>query len=153
FPLSALLTQHHQLSAAAAQLRQLQGTNRSLAEQQRQLNSTAAIGRLAREDYQMVSPGQTLYVVLPPGGRAGPTTTGGSTAGDPGSQPLVAPADAPDMSPDPGLSQQASATGSGSPGTAGGQVARAGSGPSGTTGAQSTTSFWGRVTNSLEFWK
>jgi len=153
FPLGALLSQHHQLSAAAAQLRRLQGTNRSLAEQQRQLNSTTAIDRLAREDYQMVSPGQTLYVVLPPGGKPGRTTAGGPTAGDPGTQPLVAPANAPDMSPDPGLSQQASTGGSGSSSGAAGPGSRAGGGPSGTAGAQSTTSFWGRVTNSLEFWK
>jgi hypothetical protein len=101
----------------------------------------------------MVSPGQTLYVVLPPGGKPGTTTAGGPTVGDPGTQPLVAPANAPDMSPDPGLSQPASAGGSGSSARAGGSGARAGGGTPGTAGAQGTTSFWGRVTNSLEFWK
>ncbi len=152
FPLGALLSQHHQLSAAAAQLRQLQATNRSLSEQQRQLNSNAAIDRLAREDYQMVPPGQTLFVVLPPGGKSRGTARGGATVGDPGTQPLVAPANAPDMSPDPGLSQQPSSGGSGSSARPVGTGVRAAGGPSGTAGAQSTTSFWGRVTKSLEFW-
>ena len=103
FPYSTLLSQHRQLSAAAAQLHQVQSANRALSEQNQQLNSTTEIDRLARQDYQLVSPNQTLYNVLPASGRSTSTTPGGPTSGDPGDQPLVAPADAPDMSPDPGL--------------------------------------------------
>ncbi len=51
-----------------------------------------------------MSPGQTLYDVLPPGGRSATTTPGSPTSGDPGNQPLVAPANAPNLSPDPNLS-------------------------------------------------
>ena len=103
FPLTTLLSQHHQLSAEAAQLHQIQSSNRTLSEQNQQLNSTAEIDRLARQDYQLELPNQTLYNVLPPSGKTTSTTPGGPTSGDPGDQPLVDPADAPDMSPDPGL--------------------------------------------------
>ncbi len=78
FPLAGLFSQHRQLSAAAAQLDQLQRANRSLARQQHLLSSKAAVQRLARERYQLVSPGQTLYDVLPPGGRSRTTIAGGT---------------------------------------------------------------------------
>ncbi len=89
FPLTTLLSQHNQLSAASSQLQQTQNANRLLADQDRQLNSTAAIDRLARQDYQMVGRGQTLYDVLPASGKATATTLGEPISGDPGSQPLV----------------------------------------------------------------
>ena len=164
FPWSALLSQHGQLAAAAAQLHTLTGENRLLAEQEQQLNSKAEIDRLAREDYQMVLPGQTLYDVLPPSGLSS-STPNGSLTGDPGSQPLVAPANAPDMTPDPGLPQGSTATGpSGTPtgnvgnsssasgGSASGGSASGGSGDAGrTAGAPGPSSFWSRVTDTLEF--
>jgi cell division protein FtsB len=155
FPLVALMSQHHQLSAAAAELHGLQKTNRSLAEQQRQLNSNAAIERLARADYQLVSPGQTLYDVLPASGRPVATLAGAPTAGDPGTQPLVAPANAPDMSPDPSLTQLSALAGSSSSGSKVGSLGSRAGGTSAaaTGGAPSPTSFWSRVTSSLEFWK
>ena len=54
----------------------------------------------------MVTKGQVLYDVLPPSGQRTQTTVpGGTQSGDPGNQPLVAPSNAPDMSPDPGLPQ------------------------------------------------
>ena len=105
FPLSGLLSQHRQLSAAATQLNQLRRTNRSLTEHEHQLNSKAAIQQLARQRYQLVVPGSTLYDVLPPGGHTSSTAPGAPTSGDPGTQPPVAPADAPDLSPDPNLGQ------------------------------------------------
>lgn len=171
FPLSTLLAQHSQLSSTAGQLHQLQSENRLLAEQDQQLNSSAEIDRLARQDYQLVMPGQTLYDVLPPSGRSGDLAAGGTMSGDPGDQPLVAPADAPDMTPDPGLPQASTPSGTaGTAGTAGssGTSASAGSSGSGVTGSGSSaakstsggtgsapapSSFWSRVTNTLEFWK
>lgn len=156
FPLSTLLSQHHQLSAAAAQLRQVQSENRSLTEQQNQLNSQTAIDRLARQDYQLVSPGQTLYDVLPPSGQAGPTAAGSLASGDPGSRPPVAPADAPDMSPDPDLSSLPSTSGSTDPaGSTAGGSSRSGPAPasSGSGAATAHPGFWSRVTRTLEFWK
>jgi cell division protein FtsB len=144
FPLSNLFTQHHQLSAAAAELSQLQHSNRLLAEQEQQLNSKAEINRLARQDYQLVSPGQTLYDVLPPSGTGSTVLPGGTPSGDPGSQPLVSPSHAPDMSPDPGLPQAPSTV---DPST----VAKSGS--AGSAAPTSPSTFWGRVSNTLQFWK
>jgi hypothetical protein len=158
FPMTALFSQQNGL----------------LAEQQRQLNSTSDVDRLARQDYQMVMPGQTLYDVLPPSGLAG-ATAGHATPGDPGSQPLVSPTDAPDMTPDPSIpSASASSGGSATPGGSGtggnagdsgagsGRTASAptgvgsqssGSGSSGSGAPSAPSSFWSRVTNTLEFWK
>ncbi len=157
FPLTTLLSQHHQLSAEAAQLHQIQSSNRTLSEQNQQLNSTAEIDRLARQDYQLELPNQTLYNVLPPSGKTTSTTPGGPTSGDPGDQPLVDPADAPDMSPDPGLPKAVSASAStGSPAGASDAGGSGGSNPSSARGSGDTSgssSFWSRVANTLEFWK
>jgi len=154
FPLAGLVSQHRQLSAAAAQLEQVQRDNRALAEQQHALNSNEAVNQLARGDYQMVSPGQTLYEVLPPSSKTGTTTPGAATSGDPGNQPLVAPANAPDLSPQPGLPQPIPAA-AGSSATAGASKSGSASGSaSGGAGVSSPpSSFWGRVTGTLEFWK
>jgi cell division protein FtsB len=156
FPWSALLSQHHQLSAAAAQLDQLRQQNRSLTEQQHELNSKTAIERLARQDYQLVSPGQTLYDVLPAGNQTATTAAGSSSMGDPGANALVSPSDAPDMSPQTGLPHTITGgTGSASP--TGSGTAGSNSPAAGTSGASApaagASSFWSRVANSLEFWK
>jgi cell division protein FtsB len=153
FPLSSLLSQHHQLSAAGAQLQEVQGVNRALAQQQHALDSNVAVNQLARGNYQMVTPGQTLYDVLPPSNKTGTTSPGLATSGDPGNQPLVAPANAPDLSPQPGLPQPIpmSAAGSANATTA------AKSGTSTTSSAPivppAPTTFWGRVSDTLQFWK
>jgi hypothetical protein len=162
FPLSALLSQHGALSSTSAQLRALQHENSLLAEQQQQLDSTTDVDRLARQDYQMVSPGQTLFDVLPPSGLA-TASAGGSTPGDPGSDALVSPADAPDMTPDPNLPTVTSSGAAVTDGNAGtsspvsaspGRGAPAGSAASGSaTPASAPSSFWSRVTDTLEFWK
>ena len=156
FPAAALLRQHGQLSSTSAQLQRLQHQNQLLAQQQKQLNSQAEIERFARQDYQLVFPGQTLFKVLPPTG--GTATATGALAGDPGNQPLVAPADAPNMSPDPGLPQSGTTGSSGSSASSSGgsgsttTAQRAGSSV-GTSGGASAGGFWHRVTITLEFWK
>lgn len=136
FPLTVLFSQHRQLSAAAAQLSQLTHENALLAEQQQQLNSNAEVKRLAQQDYQLVQPGRSLFVILPPAGQA--ASPGAPTEGDPADQPLVSPAQAPNMSPDPGLPQTPVATGGGS----------APSGP-----PHHPAGFWSRIAGSLQFWK
>ncbi len=150
FPAASLLSQHHQLSAEAAQLSQLRQDNGQLARQENALNSKTEINRLARQDYQMVNKGQVLYDVLPPSGqRTATTVPGGTESGDPGNQPLVAPSNAPDMSPDPGLPQTPAPTTSSSTGGTG-----SGSGASSAAGSTGQpSSFWGRVANTLEFWQ
>jgi cell division protein FtsB len=142
FPLSALLTQHRQLAAAASQLAQVRHQNTLLAEQEQQLNAKTEIQRLARQDYQLVLPGQSLYNVLPAAGQPATATTGVPTLGDPANQPLVSPANAPNMSPDPGLPT----------------TTVAGSQTSSTVPVTHATTSGGggflhRVTSTLEFWK
>ena len=141
FPLTVLYNQHRQLSAAAAQLGQLQHQNALLAEQRQQLNSDAEVKRLAQQNYQLVQPGRSLFVILPPAGQT--TTAPASSAGDPANQPLVAPAQAPNMSPDPGLPA--------APVTPSTSSTPAGTAPSGP--ARASSGFVGRVVSSLEFWK
>jgi len=141
FPATVLLSQHRQLSAAGAQLSQLQHQNALLAEQQQQLNSNAEVKRLAQQNYQLVPPGRSLFVILPPAGQA--TAAGVSDDGDPANQPLVSPSQAPNMTPDPGLPQTTPSSGGGT---------TAGSAPTGSA-ATARGGFWSRVTSSLEFWK
>jgi cell division protein FtsB len=145
FPLTVLYGQHHQLSAEATQLSQLHRQNALLAQQSQQLNSNAEVKRLARQNYQLVAPGQALYDILPAAGQA--ATPGAPSAGDPADQPLVSPSQAPNMSPDPGL--PAATTGSGTAGTS--------STSSSTSASQAPPTvhggFWTRVRSTLEFWR
>jgi type II secretory pathway pseudopilin PulG len=140
------------MGAASAQLRAVQSENRSLTEQNHELSSSAAIEGLARQDYQLVSPGQTLYDVLPSSGKSSVVAPGGPTTGDPAGQPLVDPSDAPDMSPDPGLAQPATAAGS-TTGASKDGVPRVSSTTAGTDATSGRSTFWSRVTTTLEFWK
>ncbi|HWE70109.1 MAG TPA: septum formation initiator family protein [Acidimicrobiales bacterium] len=154
FPAAALLKQHQQLASSSAQLQKLQHQNQLLSEQQTQLNSKAEIQRLARQDYQLVLTGQTLFNVLPPTGHS--TTAVGSSPvsspGDPGAQPLVSPANAPNMTPDPGL-PQAGTAGSTGTSSSGGSPANSSTGSSTGSPSASPGGFWHRVTTTLEFWR
>lgn len=90
FPFSALLGQRHALSQTQAQLTDLASQDRALAKEQEKLTQPAEISRLARQQYQLVQPGQKLVQVLPPSGA--PSALGGApTPGDPGLAPLVRP--------------------------------------------------------------
>ncbi len=64
FPAATLISQHRQQAADAAELHQLRHQNQLLAEQERALASKTEINRIARQEYQLVSPGQDLYEVL-----------------------------------------------------------------------------------------
>ncbi len=144
FPFASLFSQGRQLSAATAQLAQLRHQNSLLAEQQQQLSNQTEVRRLAREDYQLVPAGQSLYEILPPAGQRATLPAGSPMAGDPANQPLVPPSQAPNMTPDPGLPQAPTAAASATP--------AAGANRSGAA-ATVPTSFWARVTSTLEFWK
>ena len=86
-PLSALWHQQSQIDAARTQIHALQSEESSLTTQAKSLDSVAAATQLAREQYQLVSPGQSLIQVLP-GNAAGAVT---AQSVDPGYQPLVPP--------------------------------------------------------------
>ena len=75
-----------------AQLDALHTQDAALAQEKKNLSDAGEIGRIAREQYQLVSPGQQAYEVLPPSG----ATAGGTPyAGDPGSDGPVTPSARP----------------------------------------------------------
>jgi cell division protein FtsB len=154
FPASALYHQHQQLASTTARLAQVRSTDAALHQEERRLGSSAEVARIAREQYQLVEPGQQAYEVLPPSNGAG-----GSYDGDPGLQGPVRPSAASELPP--GSSQQPAAagghgsSGAGSPTTGG----SSGSGHGGHAGAAASggdgqpTSLVGRITQTLEFWR
>lgn len=87
FPLTALWHQQGQINQASAQIQVLRRQELALKAQSKTLDSKAAATQLAREQYQLVSPRQSLIQVLP-GNSAGRVS---ARSADPGLQPLVAP--------------------------------------------------------------
>jgi cell division protein FtsB len=96
FPAGSLLSQRSSLSEAEAQLAALHRQDAALAQEKKNLSDTGEIGRIAREQYQLVSPGQQAYEVLPPSGAA---TAGTPYSGDPGSHGPVAPSATSELPP------------------------------------------------------
>ncbi|HEX3334209.1 MAG TPA: septum formation initiator family protein [Acidimicrobiales bacterium] len=96
FPASSLLSQRSNLAGTAAGLASLHTQDRALAQEKKSLSDTGEIGRIAREQYQLVSPGQQAYEVLPPSGAA---ATGTPYSGDPGSRGPVTPAASAELPP------------------------------------------------------
>jgi hypothetical protein len=94
FPFSALWQQQHEIAQAAAALAAVRGEQQALDAQSHQVASTRAQRDLARADYQLVSPGQSLIQVLP--GRA--TNGVWTLRDDPGYQPLARPDTVPAVS-------------------------------------------------------
>jgi hypothetical protein len=87
FPLSSLWHQQAQIDTTAAQIKALQRQESSLKSQAKTIDTKAAATALAREQYQLVNPGQSLIQVLP-GDSSGQVS---ASSADPGLQPLVAP--------------------------------------------------------------
>ncbi|HEX4243984.1 MAG TPA: septum formation initiator family protein [Acidimicrobiales bacterium] len=152
FPASGLLSQHHQLASTTDAIHRLQAENTALGQEKQQLNSKAEIHSLARKDYQLVDPGQTAYNVLPPGKQA---TKPNSTAviGDPGNQPLVAPAHAAGMSPDPEVPTTTTTVAAAPSGQTSSAGAGTGTSTPTTQPADTGGGFWIRTLHSLEFWR
>jgi hypothetical protein len=87
FPLSTLWHQQAQLDATAAQISAIHHQQEALRLQAKSISTKAAATLLARQDYQLVAPGQSFIQVLP-GNESGKVS---ASSGDPGLQPLVAP--------------------------------------------------------------
>jgi hypothetical protein len=87
FPLSAIWHQQSELNATSAQINAIKSQQRALALEAKSIDSKSAAILLAREQYQLVSTGQSLIQVLP---GVGPNNVDQSV-GDPGLQPLVSP--------------------------------------------------------------
>jgi cell division protein FtsB len=146
FPVSALMRQHRQISAATSELQVLTSENESLQMQASTLSEPANIAALARRDYDLVRPGQTAYTVLPlPGSLESPQTSSGHSSLDQGP---VAPGSAQSEAL---LGDGGSAATGSSPGSSGASSAAA-QGQAGTT-AKSVPGLWSRVLGTLEFWR
>jgi hypothetical protein len=87
FPFSSLWHQQAQIDTTAAQIKALQREEASLRSEAKTVDTKAAATALAREQYQLVNPGQSLIQVLP-GDSSGQVS---ASSADPGLQPLVAP--------------------------------------------------------------
>ncbi|MEY2468122.1 MAG: hypothetical protein QOF21_820 [Actinomycetota bacterium] len=86
FPTRTLLTQRDEISAAEHRVHVLDQTNAALQKRINELDTDSAIERIAREQHNLVKPGEDAYAVLPPAGDAPKLAT-----------PALAPA-APDTS-------------------------------------------------------
>ena len=90
FPASALWHQQAQLNATTSEIKTVQRQEAILKNESTTVDTKAAATQLARAQYQLVSPGQSLIQVLP-GDSAGQVS---ANSVDPGFQPLVSPSSA-----------------------------------------------------------
>jgi cell division protein FtsB len=140
FPASSLLSQRSTLAGNEAELGALHKQDAALAQEKKNLSDTGEIGRIAREQDQLVSPGQQAYQVLPPSGAA---AAGTPYAGDPGSDGPVTPSATPELPP-------GGVTTTTTPATA--PASSHGSGRSGGT-APTSGGLLSRMAHALEFWR
>ena len=70
FPTRTWLAQKRETAAAAEQLAVLEQENERLEKRVEALQSDEEIERLAREQYNLVKPGEEAYALLPPGSSA-----------------------------------------------------------------------------------
>ena len=96
FPANALYHQHSSLASATAQLNELHREDAALAQERKNLSNSTEIARIAREQDQLVSPGQQAYEVLPP---TEASTAGSPYAGDPARKAPVSPSSASVLPP------------------------------------------------------
>jgi cell division protein FtsB len=145
FPAGSLLSQHSDLHGTEAEISALHAQDAALAQENKNLSDAGEIGRIAREQYQLVSPGQQAYEVLPP---SGATATGAAYAGDPGSVGPVTPSATPELPPGGVTTTTTTEPGSTPAAT---HAAASDSHPA----APSTSSggFASRLLNALEFWR
>jgi len=88
YPIRTYLAQRGQISSAQAHLAQLQAATRQVDAQSRQLQGDAAVERIARQDYGLVRPGETPYVLVPAAPAVTiPAATTPTTAGTSGGGP------------------------------------------------------------------
>ncbi len=137
FPAGSLLSQRSNLADTEAQLGAMKQQDAALAQEKKNLSDAAEIGRIARAQYQLVSPGQQAYEVLPPSGAA---AAGTPYTGDPGSAGPAAPSATPELPPG-GVTTTTTPS-----------SAHAGSNGVPGAGASPGSGFLSRVVHALEFW-
>jgi cell division protein FtsB len=145
FPAGSLLSQRSNLHGTEAELNALHAQDAALAQENKNLSDAGEIGRIAREQYQLVSPGQQAYEVLPP---SGATSTGTPYAGDPGSDGPVIPSATPELPP--GGVTTTTTTEPGSTPAASHVHTNA---KTSTTTTTPSGGFASRLVHSLEFWR
>jgi cell division protein FtsB len=97
FPARAWVAQRQERERVAAAGRDLAAQNRRLEDRARLLQTDSEIERLARQDYNLVRPGEEAFAILPPASPA-------PAAGPPPSAPTQAE---PDPEPEPRWWQRA----------------------------------------------
>ena len=65
FPARTYLDQRHQRNQVVAQIRATDAKNKALEDRIHSLNTDAEVERLAREQYNLVRPGEEAYAILP----------------------------------------------------------------------------------------
>jgi len=65
FPARTYLDQHRQRQEVVAQLKATDAKNKALEQRIATLHTDAEVERLAREQYNLVSPGEEAYAILP----------------------------------------------------------------------------------------
>lgn len=75
-PTGALLAQRRKINATEQRSEVISAQNRKLAAHIKELKTDAEIERLAREQYNLVRPGEEAYAILPSPNRAAPRSTG-----------------------------------------------------------------------------
>jgi cell division protein FtsB len=70
FPTRLWLSQRRDAAATEHRVRVLEQTNAALSKRVKELDSDPAIERIAREQHNLVKPGEEAYAVLPPAGDA-----------------------------------------------------------------------------------
>ena len=145
FPASSLLSQRSNLTGTEAELGALHKQDAALAQEKKNLSDAGEIGRIAREQYQLVSPGQQAYQVLPP---SGPTSAGTPYAGDPGSDGPVTPSATPELPPG-----GVTTTTTPAPAPASSRTGRAGAAASTATSTPTSGGLLSRMAQALEFWR
>jgi len=139
FPASALYHQRASLAGTNGQLLQLRSEDAALNQERQNLSDAAEIGRIARQQYQLVSPGQKAYAVLPPSGVA---PANAPYAGDPGNNAPVAPTAASELPPGTVTTTTQPTTGTPSPPR-----------DSVSSGAAPAEGALARMLHALEFWR
>jgi len=153
FPTSALYHQHQQLASATSHLDQLRSQNHALQQERERLDTPAEVARIARQQYQLVLPGQQAYQVL-----AGSGSASVSGAGEAGLQIPVTPSAQSELPPGTVSSGSGSAPASAVSGGSAGAGAHGGSAhttgsANDSGGSGSPSSLGGRILQTLEFWR
>ncbi|HUA94364.1 MAG TPA: septum formation initiator family protein [Acidimicrobiales bacterium] len=143
FPASALYHQHQQLAATSASLASVRTEDAALRQEEDRLGSSSEVKRIAREQYQLVEPGQQAYEVLP--------SSGGAYDGDPGLEGPVKPSAASELPP--GSAGQSGAKPASGEAQGSGHRSSTARSHAAASSSAAPTSLMGRIAQTLEFWR